>query len=263
MSFTSNNMGSMEDISVNSDNIEEVDALKPVLCQDCQQEDLMLGDSEQVELRVVMSRVAVVDLGFHHRWKTFTRQDIQRGETHVTLCQQCKRVLRKPVGPVPLLSLGKPKKRVFHFVDVWPVYVWKLLTDDEMIHRFGSDAIHFVPSQWWKYWKLGLITDLPDVYSDCKWEQYLESVEVVVDQTFKKLAFWDILKHRHLGELKRGCDQYLRACVLCPWGCSGFLHDSGCLNFDTVISTYFLYFFFVGFLSTLTEKVRVVLGCQD
>jgi hypothetical protein len=129
--------------------------------------------------------------------------------------------------------------RRFQWKDVWPVYIWKFLSDAETIARFGSDALHFIPKQWWKYWKKSLVLDLAGVYSEEDLLEYEESTPVVVDCTVEKRAFKGILARKLLGQLKQGCDKYLEAKVLCPWGCSGFTHNAGCVSYDAVMSHFF------------------------
>ena len=246
-----------------SGNTVEIDALEPVLCRNCRREELSVEEGDPKELTVTVVRVSVEVLTFRHRWKSFSRRDIGRSQTHVSLCLQCKAVLTREMKDESEIECEDSKPKKFQMKDVWPVYIYKMLTDEEMICRYGSDALHFVPKQWWKYYKSGLVTDYPLIYLDSDWEEYLDSVPVVVDRTFDKRAFRDILNRNLLGELKHGCDRYLKACVLCPWGCAGFLHDAGCLHFDAVISHFFPFLGFVGTLSSVGEKGRVVSSRQD
>jgi hypothetical protein len=212
---------------------EQVDSVTSVCCHNCRREGLPFCNSgDPVEWSVVLGRILVSRLCFRHRWKSFSRKHLRKGTSHITLCKQCERVLSKR-DP----TAGSSRR--FQWKDVWPIYIWKFLSDTETITRFGSDALHFIPKQWWKYWQKSLVLDLVGVYSEEDLLEYEESTPVVVDCTVEKRAFKGILARKLLGQLKQGCDKYLEAKVLCPWGCSGFTHNAGCVSYDAVMSHFF------------------------
>jgi len=70
----------------------------------------------------------------------------------------------------------------------------------------------------------------------------------------EKRRFKAILKEKKLVSLRDGCNQYLIPHVLCPWGCSEFIHCSGCLSFDAVYHRFFAFTGFTGTLSTAHQK---------
>ena len=130
---------------------------------------MWLSTQDPPECRVVLEWVEVKQLCFRHQWKTFNRSDLGKHETHVTLCSQCKQVL------------VKEGRGHFKMKDVWPVYMWLLVTNKQMQKVYGADAIHFIPRQWWKYWKVTLSLELPGIYSDQVWKIYEDSVCVIED----------------------------------------------------------------------------------
>jgi hypothetical protein len=134
-----------------------------VRCHNCRREGLAALPEDPVEWCVILRRVATTELCFRHRWKSFTRKDLHKRDTHVTLCSLCVKVLKKR-------DASEKSTRRFAMRDVWPVYMWLLLSHAEMQLEYGSDAIHLMPRQWWKYWKRSLLLDMPLVYSRECWD---------------------------------------------------------------------------------------------
>lgn len=226
-------------------------------CRNCRRErSVVLGIDAAPELEVVLVLVDLTELCFRHQWKSFTRRNLSRATRQVTLCVQCKHVLVKPARE------GPPSPR-FHWRNVWPVYMWRLLTNPLCLDRYGSDTLHFVPRQWWPFWKAGLVSALPGVYSLLAFAEYEASVAVIVDRTMQKRRFRDILKQNRLGQLQEGCNRYLEATILCPWGCSGFLHNAGWLSYDAVVSSFFPYLDFVGRMSSSSQQDSVASARRD
>ena len=105
--------------------------------------------------------------------------------------------------------------------------------------------------------------DLSEVHSEEALLEHQGSAYAVVDCTVEKRAFKGILVRKLLGQLKEGCDKCLEAKVLCPWGCSGFTHNAGCVSFDAVMGHFFPFLDFTGHLSTEAERDRLDSSRQD
>ena len=138
-----------------------------------------------------------------------------------------------------------------------------MLTDPGALERYGADVLHFIPRNWWKFWSASLITELPDYFCRDMIERAKEGVAVVVDVTCDRQSFASCLKSGQLGRLKNGCNRYLRACVLCPWGCSSFLHDAGCIAYDVVMTRFMPFLGFAGKLSSRSQRERVESSRED
>lgn len=233
----------------------------PVLsdvCVNCKRQRLGDIDNDSpfhdVELSVVLVALLAPN---ERRWMSF---DIRSNGPSVTMCFQCQDILLKSQRK---LRRGERKKQV-PWVSVWPVYMWKILSNADMISRFGPDTLNFIPQSCHIYWQKGLTHCFPDVYKE---EYFLPSGEnspqVVVDGTRRKANFLGILERKLLGEIKNGCNQYLIPNVLCPWGCCGYIHDSGSVSYDAIVSRFFPFLDFAGTISTVTEKARVQSARDD
>ena len=129
--------------------------------------------------------------------------------------------------------------RIAPWLLVWPVYMWKLISHPEMLAKFGSDCLHWIPKNLHPFWRRSLCAELPSFYTLQAFNLYTESISVVVDVTTRKGLWLGVLDRNLLGEIKQECDEYLIPNVLCPWGCASYLHDGGCVSYDTIVSRFF------------------------
>ena len=225
-------------------------------CANCRREDI--GDQSVIpmHLRVNLREFAVAEItNYERRWITFDKSCLG---SSVWLCLECSNIL----------LLKKRDERRLHkrpapWSCVWPVYMWKLLCHEEMLQRFGSDALHWIPRSTHRLWEKSLILELPGYYSIEKFNDYNNSIAIVVDVTQRKKDFKDILSRNKLGEIKRGCNEFLMPTILCPWGCTAYLHDGGSVSYDAIINQFFPFVDFAGSIATSCEKANVESARSD
>ena len=211
-------------------------------CINCKRHSLSFDqiNGDALECRVLLTDVKVGCLNFRKciTWRTFTRKDISKCR-EVKLCTQCSflftntTVVRKKAG----------------WDMIWPSYIWKLLIFEEPDVPGCHRLIRAIPHQWLKYWYKSL-------KALGRWPP--ENSEVVtLDVTVEKREFMKITKDLKLGELKNGCDRLLMPKILCPWGCTSYLHHKGSVSFDAIISRYFLNVPFAGSQCSETAYYKV------
>ena len=202
-------------------------------CRNCHRSNFT--DCEVVEYNVELVSFELDNVNAAASWRTFKVSEERKFGAHVCLCAQCINHLKK--------GRGRERKR---WEDVWPVYVWKLMTHEKMISYCGQDILKLLPVEWHRFWKRALCLKFPFLFTDNIFEVYRDHVVVVKDVTRDKREFTRITEDLKLGELKSGCNKYLMPNVLCPWGCTTYLHHKGFVAFDAVIGSYFPFVEFVG-----------------
>ena len=195
---------------------------------------------------------------FEKRWKTFIGKKAAANSS-IVLCLQCKELLSNDQRSARKAA----KKTTPPWKIAWPVYMWKLLTHPIMLEKFGSDILHWVPVSCHSAWRQSLTNELPAYYHNGSFDCYAKGVPVMVDGSVPKRQFMGVLKRNRLGEIKEACDRLLVPRVLCPWGCSAYLHDVGSVPYDAVINRFFPFVEFAGTLSTKHQKAKVESARSD
>eukprot|EP00957_Ditylum_brightwellii_P092018 7005347-Ditylum_brightwellii.AAC.1 len=109
------------------------------------------------------------------------------------------------------------------------------MNDNDVQMSYGSSIWQFVPDIWRHWWKdtlgqygSGVLDDItiespPAFFNDVSFD--ISDMKGDIDSMlFSKLA--------------SACNKHLLPYILCPWGCTEFLHRSGYLPFDIVIQRY-------------------------
>ena len=59
-----------------------------------------------------------------------------------------------------------------------------------------------------------------------------------MDRTKELETYNEGIKSQKLSSIADGCNRFLLPNVLCPWGCSEFIHRVGYVDLDTVIQQF-------------------------
>ena len=142
---------------------------------------------------------------------------------HIQLCNEC----------TAYLTQGKETTK---YKFMWPAFIWSLLINANIQDIYGT-----------KVWQL-LPTTLREWYFTSTYENILffsensitleEPPPIFHDNTFDTSEFDRKIKSTKLGEITSALDQYLIPTVLCPWGCTEYIHECGQIPFDLVCRRY-------------------------
>jgi hypothetical protein len=114
--------------------------------------------------------------------------------------------------------------------------MWHFLTNkSQAADVLGEKMWSFVPKQWRYFWMQELKNEFPLVYASISITHPRPHFR---EMSYEVNDFNGILKRGLLGEIKHGCNQYLNAVVLCPWGCCEFPHKAGNIQLDVVFQRY-------------------------
>lgn len=173
---------------------------------------------------VVLELYSTNDVSFARRkWRTFDKEDC--ASSCVLLCKDCFELVRK-----------EPEKKVSDWINIWPVYVWKLLCNVELQSMHGCYLLKFIPKQWHGFWKAELLRLFPHVFTVQSFDETLSSL--CVDITRKRLWFQKVRKDLSLGVMKTVCNSLLVPVCLCPWGCASYYFENGHCDFDAIMYRY-------------------------
>lgn len=109
----------------------------------------------------------------------------------------------------------------------WPGFIWYLFSNQNIIDSYGKEYIwKFVPDKWRLWWSdsLGLRIDNP--------KPFFHDIYTEIDE-------WNMLiSSNTLPNLRDACNKYLIPRILCPYGCSAFIHRCGKISIDLIFQRY-------------------------
>ena len=117
--------------------------------------------------------------------------------------------------------------------------MWYFLTNESILQQYPADKLwKFVPMAWRPWWIDSLKENVHQYRTDSI--TFHHPSPYFVDRTFDIDDYKDRINKYELPELISSTDEHLLATVLCPWGCSDFIHKSLPLNvgLDVVIQRY-------------------------
>ena len=142
---------------------------------------------------------------------------------HVQLCNEC----------TAYLTQGQETTK-YNFM--WPAFIWSLLINENIQDIYGT-----------KIWQL-IPTTLREWYFTSTYEEILffsensitleEPPPIFYDNTFDTSEFDRKINSTKLGDITSALDQFLIPTVLCPWGCTEYIHECGQIPFDLVCRRY-------------------------
>jgi len=117
----------------------------------------------------------------------------------------------------------------------WPGFVWSILTNPEVHREYASTIWHFIPQQWRPWWIYSVKEKYPLLFENISIDF---PSSVFRDKTAEINNFWNDIESYDLARLSHTCNKHLQPTILCPWGCTDFLHRCGKLPFDCVLQRF-------------------------
>ena len=223
-------------------------------CFNCKREELELCvvEDESDFVRPQLRTVPIENVIWKYRkWRTFGKVDVEK-LNDILLCLECIAVISKNASDIP-----------WHVC--WPVVFWRFLSSSIYYTCYSKRRAHAVPHQWIKYWLsnlcvlpewgyeiLAFVSPAARSYFTSRWcsvsnvsPRIYEDIcttelkPVCIDVTVRKERMERVLRELRLGEMKKLLNKELIPCVLCPWGCSEYLHKTGAFCYRSILVRYF------------------------
>jgi len=132
-----------------------------------------------------------------------------------TLCKQCS------VHLTAEIKIANETK------NLWPGFIWYLLTNKDILDEYNIEFLwKFIPTSWRLWWSdtLGLRVDSP--------KPFFRDISVDIND-------WNnLISSETLPNLRDACNKHLIPTVLCPYGCSAFIHRTGSISIDLIFQRY-------------------------
>ena len=141
----------------------------------------------------------------------------------VTLCTECSQ----------FLVTVKEDKKAQTYKYMWPSFFYALLVNDEGMKIYGSKLWSLIPVVWRHWW-----------IDEVKKHHCYRNVSLHSPAAYFNDISLDILEFKSdidsllLGRLKDGTNKHIIPTVLCPWGCTEFIHNVGHMHLDYVLQRF-------------------------
>jgi hypothetical protein len=126
---------------------------------------------------------------------------------NIMLCDECAQHLI-------LIEHSQTANRMEY---AWPAFVWFLLTNSEIKREYNAAIWRFIPLLWRHWW----ITDAQDIYPDITID---DPSPIFIDRTNDIRDWNESIESYELPRLAKACNTYLMPTILCPWGCTEYIH---------------------------------------
>ena len=140
----------------------------------------------------------------------------------------------------------------------WPSFLWKLLLNEEIISIYGCHVWKLIPRQW-RFWFIESLKEFePQNYERIT----IDFPPPLVQDVSEKRHEWDRLVNSYtLPNLRDACNKFMVPTVLCPFGCSEFLHRCGTVSMDMIFQRYIQHA--VIDLYSKREAYASVMSCRE
>lgn len=128
----------------------------------------------------------------------------------------------------------QPDYNSFKFT--WPCFIWYLLTDTKIRAQYEIQFIwKFIPISWRKWWLPNLKRRYNSLYTGISIDL---PKPIVIDRSFDKIEWEEALNEQNLPRIANTCNKFLLPTVLCPWGCTEYIHKHGSIPFHVTLQKY-------------------------
>ena len=202
--FCHEDNSTLENMSINS-SMEEPDIIE---CSNCKRRNYEKISSYEISFSLYPRNQLKQRKKF--RFVTCSRLSIEL----VSLCSECAKYLLNEDG--------------LSYANMWPSFLWYFLSNEEVHQLYGNQKWKFIPDS--------LLLGWYHIYQ--QEVQQREYASFFTDVTMDKSNFDIGTRNPLLSKVAETCNKYLIPTILCPWGCSEYLHRSGKLPIDIILQRF-------------------------
>ena len=181
-------------------------------CDNCQrrQSAVLCNENEaHSPYRLSFIETTTLYVNCRRKFKFVPSTQNEDNASNIILCKQCHNHLT-----TDNMEVAKDMK------NCWPGFIWGILNDENIQSVYGDAIWRFLPHQWRLWWLDSCqfyIPSLLNITLD-------HPTPFIVDITIK-IQEWNLdYQSKMLPRLANTCNKYLMPNILCPWGCSEYIH---------------------------------------
>ena len=204
-----------------------INADGPQMCNNCRRVDAHHSNSNlRRDYGLIFHQRTSDSIPIQRKFKFIKASRVNR--VTYSLCQECNDHLQD--------KEDNPEYNSFR--STWPAFIWYLLTDPKILFHYQPSFLwKLIPQQWRSWW-------LPSLknYFARHYESFTTTFpqSLFLDRT-EDLSEWDhMMETKSLPNIAQCCNKHLMPIVLCPWGCTTYIHKHGSIPFCTLLQKYML-----------------------
>ena len=123
---------------------------------------------------------------------------------------------------------------------MWPSFIWKqVLKNPNVLSIYGDRVWCLIPSQWRHWW----IESVKEYIAPRNGNDYSNVTlnfphPAIVDRSLDQIEMIADISSFNLGRIMDTMNKHLIPDVLCPWGCSEYIHKVGTVSLDIIIQRF-------------------------
>lgn len=230
-SYESDTMSWASDEHGDEDNsFSQVELLRS--CANCRRSQAL-----EIQMPCVMdlSTYTAADVRTRLGWSCLCVMDIRQVD-EIMLCKEC----------ASFLIRGQQQNKA----NIWPAFIWKMLTSTSLFADHGVYIWSFVPDIW-RHWWIDNISELNGVLEEYSNVTLSTPPSIFRDVTFERNAMKTSIRDLRLADLVNTMNNYMFSTVRCPWGCTEYYHKAQTFDLPSI------------YLHFLGSKLKVPTGTTD
>ena len=119
---------------------------------------------------------------------------------------------------------------------IWPAFYWYILSSNCVHDSYSASYIwKFVPFGWRQWWFEEIRLQYPTYYQHIS---LFQPESIIVDRTEDMKQWKNAIELKNISGISKVCNELLIPNILCPWGCSEFLHHCGYIDIEIILQRY-------------------------
>jgi hypothetical protein len=141
------------------------------------------------------------------------------GLNQIVLCREC----------ASFLVHGEPQSKR----NVWPVFIWKMLTNIHLFAVHGLNLWCFIPDKWRPWWIQAMI-EMTGLMGSYRSMTLMTPHSKFRDVTLTRNVMKDCIQELQLADIVQTMNRYLLPMIWCPWGCTEYYHKAELFDFSSI-----------------------------
>ena len=140
----------------------------------------------------------------------------------VILCKECFKFL-----------VSEDKKTATDYHNTWPSFFWGLLKNERVQQIYRTQLWQLIPLEWRPWWinKVKTIAIFNEVTISTP-------SSIFLDRSSDIIQFKNNFESYKISELISSCNNFMMPDILCPWGCTEYIHKPGYIESDLLFQRY-------------------------
>ena len=170
--------------------------------------------------------IELSSLNRRRKFRFLSKKERNNQNDYIHLCKEC----------LNHFSEKTTRSTKLRYDYLWPSFIWSLLTNTKIQSIYGTKIWQFLCPKMRRWWLHSVSESIP--FFEENRVTLEEPRPIFSDNTENRNTFMKKIKSDKLGDITDALNEYLLPNILCPWGCSEYIHECTHLPFDLMCQRY-------------------------